>query len=902
MNEQIWPNAEASAALSVPRSWPLVGRMAELSYITHVITRGSPAGLVLAGDAGVGKTRLASEAVAEAERGGCATEWVVATRSSASIPFGAFAHLLPEAAGSSSNRLDLLQRVGRSLSERARGRRLVIGVDDAHLLDDASAALVHQLAAAARAFVLLSLRAGEDVPDSVLALWKDGLTERLDLQALSEDQVGDLLARVLGAHVDGPTRLRLWEATRGNVLFLRELVLAGLESQTLADAGGIWAWRGPLTVSPRLHEVIDARIGKLDSDQSALMEVLSLVEPVPAPFLESLFASETLEEAERMGMAVVEQAGRRVLFRLAHPLYGQAVRTRCPSLRARTIYRQFAQAIEATGTRRREDLMRLLVARLEAGQGGPAHLFIAGARRALSSFDPILAERLARAALNAGGGAPARHVLAAALLNQSRAHADDFLVQPEERGDDEQERAASALLQAMGLLSVAGGRPDEAEHLLLAAEESIEDPDLRDQLRTARGEILFFSGQPGKAFAALSDVLQRQGASERACVGAVLFAIPCLAVAGRPDQAVSLAEQWLEAAYRATNEHPLAPRMILAGKAYALRLAGRLREAGDLAASGYQLSLGDHAYGATAMSAMFVGSVALAGGHVRAAGRWLREAAGLLRAESGSAFLPICLAELTQAAALAGDLAIATQALADAQASHTAWMAFAEPGLELARAWLAAAEGEISKARQLALDAADGATEHGEHALAVHALHDVARLGDARSVVARLRHLASTVEGPLAPACAAHAEALAVHDGPGLDRASESFEAIGAMLLAAEAAAQAAATYRAEGKKGSMLASSARARRLLESCGGARTPALSGLAPDPLTPREREVAMLAAGGLTSPEIAERLVLSVRTVEGYLQRAYAKLGITSRAELRSVLAVPAAGHDPPRSGT
>src|SRR6202011_4807640 len=125
------------------------------------------------------------------------------------------------------------------------------------------------------------------------------------------------------------------------------------------------------------------------------------------------------------------------------------------------------------------------------------------------------------------------------------------------------------------------------------------------------------------------------------------------------------------------------------------------------------------------------------------------------------------------------------------------------------------------------------------------------------------------------------------------------FEAIGAMLLAAEAAAQAAATYRSEGKKGSMLASSARARRLLESCEGARTPALSGLAPDPLTPREREVAMLAAGGLTSPEIADRLVLSVRTVEGYLQRAYAKLGITRRAELGSVLGVPGVGHDPVR---
>ncbi len=85
-----------------------------------------------------------------------------------------------------------------------------------------------------------------------------------------------------------------------------------------------------------------------------------------------------------------------------------------------------------------------------------------------------------------------------------------------------------------------------------------------------------------------------------------------------------------------------------------------------------------------------------------------------------------------------------------------------------------------------------------------------------------------------------------------------------------------------------MRASSARARGLLESCEGAHTPALAGLAADPLTPREREVGMLAAQRLTSTEIAQRLVLSLRTVENHLQRCYAKLGIANRSELRLVL--------------
>ncbi|MGH3783478.1 MAG: response regulator transcription factor, partial [Pseudonocardiaceae bacterium] len=78
-------------------------------------------------------------------------------------------------------------------------------------------------------------------------------------------------------------------------------------------------------------------------------------------------------------------------------------------------------------------------------------------------------------------------------------------------------------------------------------------------------------------------------------------------------------------------------------------------------------------------------------------------------------------------------------------------------------------------------------------------------------------------------------------------------------------------------------------------CEGARTPALAALAaPVSLTQREREIVTLAAGGLSNRQIAERLVVSVRTVEGHLYRACAKLGAADRTELAAVL-----GGDEPR---
>ncbi|MDQ4113902.1 MAG: helix-turn-helix transcriptional regulator, partial [Actinomycetota bacterium] len=88
----------------------------------------------------------------------------------------------------------------------------------------------------------------------------------------------------------------------------------------------------------------------------------------------------------------------------------------------------------------------------------------------------------------------------------------------------------------------------------------------------------------------------------------------------------------------------------------------------------------------------------------------------------------------------------------------------------------------------------------------------------------------------------------------------------------------------------SALTAAAVAAKLAERS-GARTPALVVAArPLPLTAREREIAALAARGLSNKDIAARLTLSVRTVEGHLYRAGHKLGVSERAALADPLGV------------
>ena len=72
-------------------------------------------------------------------------------------------------------------------------------------------------------------------------------------------------------------------------------------------------------------------------------------------------------------------------------------------------------------------------------------------------------------------------------------------------------------------------------------------------------------------------------------------------------------------------------------------------------------------------------------------------------------------------------------------------------------------------------------------------------------------------------------------------------------------------------------------------CEGARTPALFRMPTVvPLTDREREIAQLAAAGQPSRLIAERLYLSVRTVDNHLGRIYDKLGVSGRGGLAAAL--------------
>ncbi len=875
---------------TVPR---LIGRARELAAIADALADRDCRGVVLIGPAGAGRTRLAEHALAVATDSGFTTASTIATRAAGHITLGALEPLL--GAGFGPEPLIALRSARDRLLALAVDAPVLLFVDDAQHLDDASATLLLQLARADendKLFLLLAVASGEPVPDAITALWKDAGARRVDLAPLSTARTSDLVKELLGGPVAVSALRTLTTLSQGLPLAAAELVDATRHSDALSFRDGAWCLTGEIVLSDRLIDLFELRLARCTKAEREAVALIGVGSPLPLSVAQRVVGIDMLQALE--GRALISaRAGTEDLV-VTHPLYGQVALQSLGELRRRQLLADLAHATDAAVRPSATTQLRVAGWLLAAGADVDREALLAAAATAYRRDDQQAALRFATAAA-AAPSAGARHLLGLVRyrLGQARG-AEAALADAAELSDLEPDpdrrRTDVALVRSANLLR---GLNDAAGALACVCEaaERTSDPELRSELTAHRAALLLQQGLVREALELTEPLLGTPGA-DRTCLTAACTAGLALVHAGQPDRAAGLAEWALP-----LHEQVWADELLVSEPAIhtmtvicALAENGRLIEAETRL--GAELGAADAAGadGRLGMLLLLGGFVALRRGRVRTARRRWLDAVPIFRERNDRPALRRALAGAATTASLRADAVAARELLTAAEElTERTPVRLGEAWVHEARGWLHVAQGDLRAGRDAFVVGAEESLERGDRAAAAQLLHALGRVGGAAEAADRLDALTESIEAEIQRHRVSHLRALAARDGAALEACAERFAATGADLLAAEAAGEAVRAHQRGGDQRGAARAGRSAADYAACCEGARTPAMTAFPTgERLTEREQEIALLAAEGLPSKEIAERLVLSRRTVDNHLQRVFAKLGISSRADLADAL--------------
>jgi DNA-binding NarL/FixJ family response regulator/energy-coupling factor transporter ATP-binding protein EcfA2 len=861
--------------------WPIVGRDDELRQALAALEDDAQFhGVALVGESGVGKSTLARALADTLESGGATVRHVLGTHTGSTVPLGAFYR---------SVTVDAPQEPAAMLAAAhqtlEREEHLVVVVDDAQLLDPLSSTLVHQLAASGGARLIVTIRSGDRVRDAVTVLLKERLLLSLRIEAFTREQTEALARAVLGGVVDTRLINELHGRTAGNPLLLRGLLGVGRESGVLVRTDAGWQLRGVLRADRQLYDLLEFRLQSFAPEELEVVEILAVAEVLDWEILRALCDADVVGRLERRGVIQVVADGSNTVARLGHPILGEAAMQRAGMVRTRELTSLLAQQLQKQ-MQTQEERSRLpdVRTRIQLAQfvmrsdlSPDLDLIVDAAASAVTMSDIACGEELARFAFDRGAGVTAALVLAEAIGWQGRGDEVEALLNGVDLdGADEWMVVHWGCLRAANLF-FSCRRVEPARLALADVRARVDSEALLPHVTAMEAAFAFFSGDVRTAlnlgFAGCTSDVQpvvRMWATTWTCWA--------LALTGRFGEVQRVADAGRAAVFDQSGPYRFAMGL---AEVVALTAAGDFPAAERVWERYAPMTRVWPA--ADAFLHAMLGLVRLAYGALSGACSAFQDSVSAMSRGFPSGWLMLVSAWSAQAEGARGDRAAAAAALRRSEEAYGPQVAVFLPELELARAWERACVGQTSVAQTHAVRAAQIARQSGMYAVEMHALHVAGRFGD-RSQTERLAELATTLNTPMAEAIAEQARGLADHDGDVLDAAAVRFADMGAMTLAAEAAAQAAREHACTGQRGKEVKSSTRAHGLARQ-GGIRTPAIDAAAwPLPITAREREIANLVAAGSSNRQIADELVVSVRTVEGHLYRIFAKLGIERRDQL------------------
>lgn len=834
---------------------------------------------VFEGPAGIGSSTLA-RAVGDAlrERDFTVLE-VFALPGLRDVPLGALMPLLAEPVARTDDEENAADRLQRLFARLARGTaRTVLLVDDAASMDDMSSAAVHQLVQAYGVRCILTVRVGQTWSASLTRLADQGLVERVPVGPLDHARLAAQLEGAVGATVAPESLFELLERSAGHPLFLR-LLLEACEDSDLVRSSERGIVLGSPPLPPRVAQIVREWIAPLTDTERVPFERLALARVLPHETLEPA----TLARLLTLGVAARDGDD----VRMSHPLVAETVVADLPAPLREQRRREAATLLSdalalAPDDERRFALVELLARSADA----PATAEVAWAAQAATwrgrhAQAVRLAERADALAVERGEDRPLEALILrgeslailgrlddadAAFEAALAAHTDDAGIA----------LAASRASQYWAIRRHDSPRAAEIERTAAAA---IRSEEARAFLFSATAKWRIMLGEATQLPASSGLLASSEAAAAAAALEPTLLATLSGVLSGHPQRTRD--------AIARGRPHAAAAQPIVRHAAELFDFAEAFLPALDGDLDRAMTALSAHATERMSEGAgMWNYALALLEYH---AGRWQDASVHAATAVEQLAWRDLLAARganLGLRAAIAaqqGDHGGAASLLRavgpDLRRVVTADLQAAE-----AESWIAHRTGAPDPAAPIerAVDAAAGTGHDGWMAFTAHS---AIRLGRPDRVLAVLRAIDPPPKARVFGWIVAHGEALQRGDAADLLRAADALEAAGIHAGAHDAARQALLRARETGRTD--LAR--RARVVASRIGSALPPAITRAdTGDVLSAREWDVATAAAARARNREIAERLGLSLRTVENHLASAYRKLGVSGRDELRELL--------------
>ncbi|OBB60508.1 AAA family ATPase [Mycobacterium sp. 852013-51886_SCH5428379] len=526
----------------------------------------------------------------------------------------------------------------------------------------------------------------------------------------------------------------------------------------------------------RVAAQAEAFVADLAPDARRALECLAVENPLEAGVLTAIAGSDALDAA--VAAEAVRVVGDSV--RAAHPLFVDAMRGIAGGPEIRRLRTELVAVLAArrpTGVLQR---LRLAALALDSDHELPAADLTAAAQEALRLGDLQLSERLARVALQRAGDLASRLALGYALTWQGRGReADAVLADVDETALSDDELMAWALPRAANQFWMLS-EPERATAFLRTVRGRVAGSGARITIDALSSTFAMNAGMPAKAMELVTAVLASPDADETAVGWASAAGALSCARMGRLVEVDALADQAL-----ATQAPGLLRFTSGFGQTTTHLFAGDLDRAHELARRLTEFA--EWQQPGRAIGEVLIADVLIARGELDAAVTLLRDAAATL-APTGYSWGPLAWMLLAQALGQQGATVEAGKALARAESRHGLKSMLFAPELGIGRAWTMAARKDGHGAVAAAREAARSAERGGQLAVALRALHDAVRLGDARAADQMVRLGLDCEYGRLA---LWHAKAFAAADADGLDAAAAALAGIGMHGAAADAMRQA---------------------------------------------------------------------------------------------------------------